>query len=417
MGARDGAADTALAIEAAATADLALWVVTSDGLQQATVDPVRQILSRGVPVLVALNHKEQHDLREDHVWSSESLLTDRGARDRRVRDVLAGTVGATVEVVHVQLDVARWARADVGRKAAWVAAGLPVLERSLKAAAGQAQAGRTATRRAHQAAASLVAVKCALRQLRAALQESLTVQDAAIAQSHERLAAGQVNWQQGMDAARTQALSLVSAQCDAAVRLAQAKEHRGEATTAWCEALQSLDEEVTALLNTAAQSGLRAQRAHGDEPLVLAAAGFDVPPLELKGDPLTARGSRATLNVVKVAVGAVPFFILGPFGAAVIAVVAPLVTEAFAGDAVPQLDDEQRKRAQSLVEARNRAEPALRHRVEGLRSAADTVYAARVTRLARLEAVGLTARRMQLERQRVAVARACEAVEEALDDH
>ncbi len=121
VGARDGAADTALASQAAATADLVLWVVTSDGLQQATVEPVRHVLSRGVPVLVAVNHKEQHDLRDDQDWSSEALLTERDARDRRIRDVLARTIGASGEVVHVQLDVARWARGVMKRESAWAA--------------------------------------------------------------------------------------------------------------------------------------------------------------------------------------------------------------------------------------------------------------------------------------------------------
>ncbi len=93
------------------------------------------------------------------------------------------------------------------------------------------------------------------------------------------------------------------------------------------------------------------------------------------------------------------------------------MTEALAGDVGPQLDEEQRKRAESLSEARDRGARALRSRVDGLRAAADTVYAARVERPARLEAVGLPARRIQLERQRVAVAEACSAVKEVHDDH
>ncbi len=209
VGARDGAADTALAIEAAATADLVLWIVTSDGLQKATVEPVRHILGRGVPVLVAVNHKEQHDLLEDRTWSSELLLTDREVRERRIREVLAGTVGASVQVVHVQLDVGRWARGVAGRERAWVASGVPILQRTLEAAACQAEAARAATRRAHQIAA-MSAVDAALQVLEAGLEAALRVQDVIIAEHEERLAGATGDWRHEMAAAQAQAMELRS---------------------------------------------------------------------------------------------------------------------------------------------------------------------------------------------------------------
>lgn len=416
VGARDGAADTALAMQAAATADLVLWVVTSDGLQKATVEPVRHIISRGVPVLVAVNHKEQHDLREDRNWSSEVLLTECELRDRRVRDVLAGTVGATVEVMHVQLDVGRWSRGAEGRDRAWVASGLPLLQQAIEAAAWRAEAARAVTRRAHQVA-GLSAADTALQLLQAELEAALHVQDVLIAQHKERMAAEQKDWRNNMAAAQLRARDMISAQLEAAVRLAQATEHRAQATAAWRQAVHNVDAEVTAHLTAAAQRGLEAHHVHDDEPLVLVAAALTVASDELAGDPLTARGARTTLNVLKVAAGAAPFFVLGPFGAIVTSVVAPMLTEAVGGGVGPQLTGEQRKRADSLAAARAQAESALHLRLQALRSSADAVHVARVGGPARWTAVRLTARHEQLERQRIAVTRARTAVGEALDDH
>ena len=412
VGARDGATDTQAALEAAAEADLVLWMLTSDGLQQATLQPVLQMLRRGVPVLAVVNHKDQHDLREDRDWDHDGLTTERGAREVRLRSVLADGVRPPLCVVHVQLDVARWAR-GAGCAEAWVAAGLPELEQTLADAAACAVAARQETRRAHLASA--------LDGLRVPLDAVVEVLDQAVAEvegqlyrSRQRTEQAAAQCRTAVQEARRRAEVAVSAGLDAAVQTVQATEDVVAATARWSSALVQLDDQVTALLEATARSRLTAA-GWPDELLRLSAAPFRAPAVSLAGAPKTARALGAGFNVFKLAV-ATPALLLGPVGAVAVGLLAPVVVDAVAAGAVPQVEAENRKRAESLAVARAAAEEALAARLDALGHAADTVLEERVLAPGRRETVSAGARRTRLSKVRALAVRARSLTEEGLHE-
>lgn len=410
-----GQEDTALAAEAAATADLVLWLVTSDGLQQATVEPLRHLLSRGVPLLAVVNHKDCHDLREDQSWDRDVLLTDRQARDRRLRDVLEGTVSAAFDVVHVQLDVARWARDCPSRAKAWEVSGLPALERAIAAAAARARGQRVAVRRAQQVTA-LRAVGAALHDLVAVVAEDLARNQYALEEHRLRAAAESRGWRDARDVAGARARQLITSHLAAAERLAAVTEHRGEANAAWRSALDLLDAELTTSVTQSADRALADAGVGGvDDPPALDAPPVQQVRADLTGDPLNARAANTGKNVLKV-VSAAPFLLLGPVGAFAGSVVAPVVAHALTRDLGPSEEGERRKRAASAQRASERAETAFGARLEGLLRAADAVRYERVLRPAMLRSVALLAQRMLLERQLADLIHAVHIVREALDE-
>ena len=157
VGAFQGAEDAEVAAVAAAAADLVLWVVTSDGLQQATIRPVQDMLRRGVPLVVLINHKEVVDLTDLPRWTDAQLFEESDAHERRVRQVCRELGRSEVEVLHCHLDVAHLARnASDGstrersqlpqhrRLRSWT---LRQLEAALVAAAARADAPRGTRRR------------------------------------------------------------------------------------------------------------------------------------------------------------------------------------------------------------------------------------------------------------------------------
>lgn len=415
VGARGRPEDAALAAEAAATADLVLWLSTSEGVQQATVEPLRHLLSRGAPLLAVVNHKDQHDLREDQPWDRNVLLTDREARGRRLREVLEGTVGAAVDVVHVQLDVARWARACPTRARAWEASGLPALERAIADAAARACEQRAAVRRGHQVTA-LRAVGIALDDLVAAVEEDLVRSQYALEEHRFRAAAESRAWGDAREAAGAKARQLIASHLAAAERLARATEHRGEANAAWRSALDALDAELTTSVSRSAGRALGAAGAgRVDDALVL-----DAPPVQrvradLAGDPLNARAVNTGKNVLKV-ISAAPFWLLGPVGAAAGSVVAPLVTDALTRNVGPTADGERTKRATSVQRAHKRAESAFRTRLGALLKAGDGVRCELVIRPTMLRSIALLARQRLLERQLADLIHAVHVVRGALDE-
>jgi hypothetical protein len=415
VGAPDGHEDTALAAEAAATADLVLWLSTSEGVQQATVEPVRRLLSRGAPLLLVVNHKQLHDLHEDQSWDRDVLLTDREVRERRLREVLEGTVGAAVDVVHVQLDVARWARACPTRARAWEASGLPALERAIAEAAARAREQRAAVRRARQVTA-LRAVGVALDDLVAAVVGDLARNKSTLEEHRVRAALERRAWGNDRAAVGAGARELIASQLAAAERLALVTEHRGEANAAWRSALDALDAELTTSVTRSAGRALGAAGAgRVDDALVL-----DAPPVQrlradLAGDPLNARAAGTGKNVLKV-ISAAPFWLLGPIGAAAGSVVAPLVTDVLTRNVGPTAEGERTKRATSVQRAHKRAESAFWTRLEALLKAADGLRYERVIRPTMLRSVALLARRMLLERQLADLIHAVHVVREALDE-
>lgn len=416
VGARRGQEDTALAAEAAAAADLVLWLSTSEGVQQATVEPLRHLLSRGAPLLAVVNHKDQHDLREDQSWDRDVLLTEREARDRRLREVLVGTVGVAVDVVHVQLDVARWARACPARTRAWEASGLPALERAIAEVAAQAREQRAAVRRGHQVTA-LRAVGIALDDLVAAVQGDIARNQCALEDHRFGAAAERRAWGDARKAAGARARQLIASQLAAAERLAVVTEHRGEANAAWRSALDALDAELTTSVTRSAGRALGAAGGGSvDDALVL-----DAPPVQrvradLTGDPLNARAADTGRNVLKV-ISAAPFWLLGPVGAVAGSVVAPLVTDALTRNVGPTADGERTKRATSVQRAHKRAESAFRSRLGALLKAADGVRCEWVIRPTMLRSVALLAQRVLLERQLADLTHAVHVVREALDEN
>lgn len=415
VGARDRPEDTALAAEAAATADLVLWLVTSDGLQQATVEPLRHLLSRGVPLLAVVNHKEQHDLREDQSWDRDVLLTEREARDHRLREVLEGTVSSAFDVVHVQLDVARWARACPARAKAWEVSGLPALERAIAEAAARARGQRAAVRRVQQVTA-LRAVGVALDDLVAAVEGDLARNRYALEEHRCSAAAESRAWGDAREATGARARQLIDSQLAAAERLARVTEHRGEANAAWRSALDALDAELTTSVTRSAGRALGAAGAgRVDDALALDAAPVQRVRADLAGDPLNARAADTGKNVLKV-VSAAPFWLLGPVGAVAGSVVAPLVTDVLTRNVGPTADGERTKRAASAQRAHKRAESAFRTRLGALLEAADGVRCDRVIRPTMVRSVALLAQRMLLERQLADLIHAVHVVREALDE-
>lgn len=415
VGARGGHKDTALAVEAAATADLILWLVTSDGLQQATVEPLRHLVSRGAPLLVVVNHKDQHDLREDQSWDRAALLTEVDARDRRLQEVLEGTVSSAVDVVHVQLDVARWARACPARAKAWEVSGLPELERAIAKAASRARGQRAAVRHAQQVTA-LRAVGVVLDDLVVAVAEDVARNQYALEEHRLKAAAESRGWRDARDVAGARARQLITSHLAAAERLAAVTEHRGEANAAWRSALDLLDAELTTSVTQSADSAL----ADASVGRVDDAPALDAPPVQqvradLTGDPLNARAANTGKNVLKV-VSAAPFLLLGPVGAFAGSVLAPVVAHALTRDLGPSEEGERRKRAASAQRASERAETAFGARLEGLLRAAEAVRYERVLRPAMLRSVALLAHRMLLERQLADLIHAVHVVREALDE-
>lgn len=110
VGALDGSDDVGIARAAAKTADLILFVITSDGLQQATVKPLQEILHIEAPVLILYNHKRV--FRDDQTpnLTRAHVITEVDSRESRLRSVFNR---ASLEVAHAQLDLARRGR-DLG---------------------------------------------------------------------------------------------------------------------------------------------------------------------------------------------------------------------------------------------------------------------------------------------------------------
>jgi len=147
VGAFQGAEDAEVAAVAAAAADLVLWVVTSDGLQQATIRPVQDMLRQGVPLVVLINHKEVVDLTDLPRWTDAQLFEESDAHERRVRQVCRELGRSEVEVLHCHLDVAHLAR-NASDGSAWERSQLPQLEAALVAAAARAVRQRPQTQAA-----------------------------------------------------------------------------------------------------------------------------------------------------------------------------------------------------------------------------------------------------------------------------
>ncbi len=414
VGAKDGAVDTALAASAAVVADLVMWVVTSDGLQQETVNPVRQMIGRGVPLLVVVNHKEQHELRAGRSWDREGLLTDREARDRRVSAVTADVVSAPPEIVHVQLDVARWARKRDDRSDAWVASGLPELEETLRRVAWRAGESREATRRSHVAAALSVVESSVIGALDNAGAQLLE-RETELAGQAETTATLRQTWAATMASAVSASTARVQSELDAGVRIASETEHRGKATQAWSQSISTIDAELTSALLAATEQALAvADPNHIPGSCVLGGEPFVPPEVSLEGDPLNARGSRTALNLLKIGV-AVPFLVLGPVGAAIGAIAAPSITHLVTKDLGPTDAGELQRRVASLSTARESASQALQERTASLRAEADEVFEDRVGQPSRDAARVLEQALTELRHQRLALLHALTLVREALD--
>ncbi len=308
VGAHGGDDDTSVAMGAAASADLVLWVAGSDSQQPATVAPILRAVAPGVPVVVLVNHKQVFtDAELAAGLSSEVVIIDQAGQEARLRTVLARAGVSRPVVGHVNLWLASRAR-ERGDEDLLAQSGLPAAEAVL------ALTGAAALRnRAHTSAAVLRSrFRTAVDRTRAAA--------AAIRESATDLARERDELQQAIGTAReryndTVLRRTVAAFVGANVRLysaldyAVAKEHRSEAekhlraevVDALSKARAALAVETEAALGSAVRQlpdWLGLDPAPGPPQL----ATTSVTHLDLQGDPLNARGANWVSRGAKLAV-------------------------------------------------------------------------------------------------------------------
>jgi GTPase len=138
-------ADTQIALDAAADADLVLWVTTSDGVQLATEAPVLRA-AEGRPLLVLVNHKSTFALEEIAAGLDVGvILTDRTGLEDRIRSRLAGFGVEDPQIEHVHLGLARCARYELNDSEVAGLSGVVAVEESLAAAVACAVRNRPTT--------------------------------------------------------------------------------------------------------------------------------------------------------------------------------------------------------------------------------------------------------------------------------
>lgn len=396
VGAFEGDDDAAAASETASRADLVLWVVGSDGLQPATIEPVLAMLRRGVPLLVLINHKDTVELDHLSDLPDAHLFPETDARERRLREILGRP---DVGIVHAQLDVARSARKHKDSEA-WRRSRVPELEKALVDAANHAVAARPDTWAA--------AVSADLREVAAVVDgilswvSPLQEKQAADLERLEALvgavqAAFGREWKSGSQAARRTA----EASLRSAARHACVEEHRGKAQDAFSKSLRTLNlvfvrdlEAVVVRATEAAARLLEDVEVGPNTPSRKLVA--DSVTGQLRGDPLNARTARTVRRVLAVGSGFLVFTPAAPVAWARLAVglAAPAFVEAVGGSVGPSLEQEQQKREQSVDEAKRRTLKRLAQGEEQASAQAEEMFKSRFAQPLEI-AVGAAAKRLQ----------------------
>ena len=120
VGAKDGAADVALAMAEVASADLVLWVASNDSFQEETAQALRAVAFRGKPVVVVLNCRAAlvDDLdRDDFLEDPESVFDQHEGHFKTIRSHLSAAGVRPIAEVMLHAEAARQARTDVSHGA------------------------------------------------------------------------------------------------------------------------------------------------------------------------------------------------------------------------------------------------------------------------------------------------------------
>lgn len=378
VGASDGDADVAAAVQAADDSDLIVWVVGSDGLQQATIEPVLRMLHREVPLLVLVNHKDTHDLADLEHLPDERLFTETVTREARLREVLARE---DVHVVHVQLDVAHAAqkanhdsgRARSGIDRAAEALGAAAVEAVRDRPVVLASRIRRSLRGVHEA---VTAVEIVLERQ----QAKATSRTAALA---FRALSSRKAFKESLDRGEQGAQKVADAALVCACRFAVTEENRGKAQQRLNKDLEALRAELVEALQSIAEAavgqaaGLLGGVARGSDSAG-AQKSYDGVGVELRGDPLNARAAKTTRRFLAIATTplmAVPGF---GWGARAAIMAAPVIIEGLGGKVGPDLDEEQAKRLASVNDVKERVGGQLAWLVQQARQRAERRYSRRV---------------------------------------
>lgn len=402
VGALEGEDDVFVAAGAAADADLVLWVVGSDGLQLATIQPVLAMLDRGVPLLVVVNHKETHDVADLEHLTDEQLFPERQARECRLRGVLQRD---DVVVLHVQLDVARGGR-RTGSELARRRSQVGELEQALLVAATSAVQERDAVRRRRVARASAV-LRETSNDVQIRLQQRGSEFGARLEEAQGALTACRAIFEAERDRGWEQALRTAEGSLQSAERLACTEEHPGKAQDRLKQDLQALGTALIDGLQEAARVAV--SRAVKLLPADVA-EGPDFPDqqpsyyrvtVQLSGDPGTARAFAWGRTWLSIATAPLVFVPVAGWAVRGAVLAAPVVIGALGGQVGPQVDAERAKRLASvndidlpardqidelIAAARERAEHRYRRRVEEPLEAEVASIAALLAVLTRLEA-------------------------------
>ena len=388
------------ATAAAETADLLLWVVGSDGLQQETMQPILRMLHRRVPLIVVVNHKETRDLHELDRLSDDDLLPDRDARKRRLTALLPRVGRSRPTVVHVHLDVARCARTD-GHDIAWRRSGVPELEEAMAEACAEALRSRPVTRinglRALMAAV-MPGAEAALRGLGDLGLRRTVLLEALIADSAVSASAFSKNLKAGFRSATRTA----DADLTAVSRAALEKEHRRKAQDGLQTAVAVLCQQHASDLVTVARDALSsaAESMPTDGSFTreaVVAMAVDVPTLELMGDPDTARFWANTRKVA--AAGSMVLSLLpgGILAGIAVGTIAPIVVNGVGKGLAPSLEEEWRRRDDSIKVAAEQIRAVLNSQRRQARSRAKDLHARAVEAPLAMHLEQLQARCSQLE--------------------
>ncbi len=388
VGAFRGQVDVRLASEAAAGADLILWLVGSDGVQLATVVPVLEMAERGVPVLALVNHKETHDLAELSRVQEDRMFTDREARERRIRDLLDR---ADMRVLHMQLDVARLARL-AGDTYARSRSRLDLFETVLEEAAADALSRRGEVRTTRVARA-LDLLQRILREVGSDLEESIASTRIRADELEARRATVRQSFDEKLERAVAAAFGTAHGLLGSACEVACTEEDVKAAKHAFNLELNLLSaayiEDSIAGTHSALTSAQREMADVEPGPIdpanLLAHEHFD---FELRGDPATARALTTVRRVVSAGSGLLFFTPVG-WAARIAMGVAPFVLEAVGTTLSPSVDEEREKRQSSVEEVRAQVSQQLRQIDDEVRADADRRFGVAVD--APLERARLTA--------------------------